>query len=271
MKLELRDGENVVVELPPYGDQASDLYAGMNVVGNAVFASRTERRRVSAEQRFFDSAVYAAEMCQRQGWAVTSDTLRMVNGELPTKLLADLIESEKFQHALEERGIPLVHSKGLSPEQNAALAVFFDMSTPATLPQKLKMAGVSQSKWNGWLRQAPFLTRYNQLAEDILKGTPALALQRLHQHVDHGNIKAIELTLEMTGRHDRRKEQVDVNALLMGIFGVLDEFVDADTMRMVSDRVKQLMGGGGPVMQIAPPPTSAVDRPDDTIIVNKEV
>lgn len=239
--------------------QPGEHWEGTVVVENPVFATRATRTVLTKAERLFSAAIYAAEQAQRQGYSIGADTLNMVNPELSVALLTDLLGSSKFQNALEARGIALTSRTGLTPQQLGALSLYLDNTTPATHAQKLKIIGVSNTQWQGWLRQPRFAARYSELAEEALRDVTPIALQRLAQHVDNGNLNAITLALEINGRHDRRKDTVDVNQVLAEIFAVLDEEVSAEVLGRIAAKVKSRLGTGSTpqVLQIRPPELAA--------------
>ena len=218
--------------------QPGEHWEGLSIVGNQRFRSRAGARERSLEEEFFAKAVYAAEMCQRQGWDVNPETMQMVNSDLPSKLLGQLLRTDKFQHALEQRGIPVSSRSGLSPRQIAALTVFMDMSTPATLTQKLRMAGVTKAEWDGWCRQPAFSARLAELSEDATKQNTPTALQRLAQAVDAGAPWAIQFSLAMNKRFDPRAEVTDPMLAVREIFDILDEILDEPTLRAIEERMR---------------------------------
>jgi hypothetical protein len=134
-----------------------------------------------------------------------------------------------------------------------------DMSVAMSHPQKLRAMGVSDARWQGWLKQQAFAARVSEVSEDRLRASVPIALQRIHEGVDRGDQKFIELSLEITGRHDRRKETVDVNSILMQIFNVLDEEIpDQATLGKIADRLRRLrdqglLGGAAPTFQVSAP------------------
>lgn len=223
---------------------------GLNVVDNpALMVPRVAKaRRPSREERLFNIALYAAVKLAQEGIAVTATTLHSENPDVPERLYAELLTSPKFLGALEDRGIQLVTTGGLSPHQMSALAIYFDMTSRLSHAQKLKAAGVTEAVWRGWMRQPAFSAGVNQLAEGILQDAKPVMLQRLAEAADAGEKWAIVFGLEVTGRHDRRDQGVDMNALLLTIFTVLDEEnVAAGTMARIAARVKEIIGAGAPL------------------------
>jgi len=231
---------------------------GVNVVDNpALMVPRVAKRpRPSREEHLFSVALYAAGKLAQEGIAVTATTLHAENPDVPERLYADLLTSEKFLQALEERGIQLVTTGGLSPRQMSALAIYLDMTSQLTHAQKLRAAGVSEATWRGWMRQPAFAAAVNELAEAILQDAKPVMLQRLAEAADAGQKWAIVFGLEVTGRHDHRDQGIDINALLLTIFTVLDEEnVASGTMARIAARVKEIIGAGAPLVPRVVPVT----------------
>ena len=235
------------------------------IVHDPVFASRVPKRRLpSRAERFFNSAVYAADQADRGGLVVSVETMAGFNPELKKTELAELLTTEKFQRALTERGIPLPSETGLSAEQLMAAAIYMDTTTPMSHAQKLRAAGITEAKWRGWLRQPAFAHQIAALSEESLAAAKPVALARLSQLADEKNLKAIELVLEVTGRHDRRKETFDVSQLMVAIFSVLDEEIaplpgGVAVLDRIVGKVRAMMGTGqAPVLRIESAP---IERP----------
>jgi len=230
---------------------------GFVAVENPVFVTRAERTNTSLAARMFNTVLYQVIQFDRQGIAVTAETIRREIGggrSMTVRDVAAILASSKMQEALLERGIELESTTGLSPEQLYALSIYLDMTVPMNHSQKLRAAGVTDARWRGWMRQPAFAKELADLSEETLRASQPVALQRVAEAVDAGARWAIELSLEMTGRHDRRKETLDVRALLMGIFSVLDdEITDVAVLQRISDKIKQQMGAAqAPVLQISP-------------------
>lgn len=222
-------------------------------------------RRNTAQETLLGKAVYAAVALQRQGLPILAETLHAENGNISHRQWRELLESEKYLEALEERGITVGTVRGCTPPQMSALAIYFDTTLKMNHTQRLRAAGVRSAQWQGWLRQAPFAAEYSRLAEERIRGAEGLALQRTAEAVDAGERWAIELTLEITGRHDRRPRSVDLNALFMGLYTILDdEGIPGETLARIGSRVKDMLGGGAPQPQgvtITVPAAAAPEGP----------
>jgi hypothetical protein len=239
-----------------------DPWADLNIVGNPAFARARPRRIADKAEVFFARTMYAVEQMHRDGVAITPRNVHAFNENLPETLLGEVMASPKFAESCLERGIPLSANPGLGPEQLTALAIYSDMTVPMTHAQKLRAAGVTEGQWRGWMRQPEFAARIGQLMNDVLHDSVPVAKQRLAQHVDAGNLPAITLLFEMEGVHDRRKETVDVNALLMGVFSILDEEIgDIEIMTRIANKIRQQMMGQGPILTLKPAEPQPVEQP----------
>lgn len=229
--------------------QPGQHWDGEEVVNNSAYLSRVARPRVSAAERFFSRAVFAAEQAARQGFTISADTMNMLNPELPLRQLRELAVTDKFLTALDARGIATASTTGLEPHQLAAIAIYLDTTVAMTQAQKLKAAGVTPAQWAGWMRQAAFADRISVLSEEQMAALTPLALQRLGENVDAGKLDAIKFQLEITGRHDPRMPGVDVSLLLQQIFAILDEEIpDARVLRRIGEKVQLTLGAGSPGM-----------------------
>jgi hypothetical protein len=254
-------GDDDVVTEPARRLQAGSEWDRLNILDNPAF-SRVRvgvPPRTSKEERVFNTALYAAMKLAQEGVAVTAETLNGENSEIPKRVYVDLLGNEKFQDALEARGIRTSTVAGLSPHQMSALAIYLDMSTKLTHAQKLKAARVTEYMWRGWMRNPEFAAHLNGLAEGILQDVKPVALQRIAEAVDDGERWAIELGLEITGRHDRRNTNVDVGAILLEVFTALDEAgIPNQVMGDIAAKIKNRIGAGVP---LAPQVVQVVARP----------
>lgn len=242
--------------------EPGQYWNGVEVVDNPAFASLRAQKppQPSKAERLFSSGLYAAQAVHRQGIPVTPDTMHSENPDVPKRLYADLLTNEKFLTALAERGIDLVSPKGLTPEQESALSIYFDMGLSLTHAQRLKAAGITDAKWRGWLRQEDFAREHAAIAEAIIADTRDVSLVRLAEAVDRGERWAVELTLELTGRHDRRNLGVDPAAAMMTVFQVLDDAaIPPQVMARVAEALRGMLGSATP----RPIVVAAVSRPAD--------
>lgn len=237
--------------------QPGEHFEGLEVVSNPRFAARTNPKRASREAELFAKVVYAATRAHEAGMAVTVDSVRQFNRQLPKKLVQEVLGTEKFARAAEQRGIRLSGDPDLSAEQLAALAIYMDTSAAASHSMKLKAMGVTDAKWRGWMKQPAFAQRLSDVAGSLLREAIPVAMQRISEGVDKGDKWAIEMSMEITGVHDRRGDTSDTRRILMDVFTVLDEMVDDPAiLTAIGEKVRARMGQSAPQMLVAQPTPS---------------
>lgn len=235
------------------------------VVDGPMWASRRQQPTTSGEQWLFDICVGAAEALGRQGLVITAANLHGQDSRITLARAAEVVASGRFADACEARGIPLSTRYGLTPEQSAAVAIYMDTSVTMSHAQKLRAAGVSEQKWRGWMRQQAFSDAMARTAENIISDSAPLAFMRIHDVLDKGAnrdaLKAAELVLEITGRHDRRQQSLDVGAILTAVFQILDEEgVDPAILASAGARIRTLTAGTiTPTVQTTSRPADALE------------
>lgn len=228
--------------------------------------TKKPRRQATPAERGFSAALVACERLQRQGISIEPDTLAYEIPYLGREDAAELLGSSRFAEALEQRGISLHPMQDLSPRQSAAIAIYLDMSTTATHAQKLKMAGVTEATWRGWLRQPKFSSYLSTVSDDLLAATVPVAKQRIAQGVDAGDIKFIDMALRLTGNNP--DADVNVHAALMAIFEILDQEVrDPQVLARIAGKVSGMMNGAqGAALRQALPQASQTSEPGDDAV-----
>lgn len=172
-------------------------------------AANPDKFRKTAEQKLFDIAVVAASMAHTRGLEVNPDNVKAQNPLLKREQLESLMATPKFYEAMEARGIPAGGvNTGMTAEQLYAIQVMVDPTGNLTPWAKLKRLGISWAKWEGWLKQPLFARYYSELSEKIMAESVPNALTRLNQLADAGDMKAITLLLQLTGRIKPEQAQV---------------------------------------------------------------
>lgn len=149
--------------------------------------------------------------------------------------------TEDFASKMEELGINVdVTQTGLSVEQLGFLAILTNATDGRTLKAKLRAAGVSGAMYQAWMRQPRFAEMYKKWAgQTLMDAIPAAEIQ-LANAMASGDMPAIRLGLEVTGRHDpANKKQVDAQKLVGLILEVLEEEVpDVDVLRRIGSKIQ---------------------------------
>jgi hypothetical protein len=152
-----------------------------------------------------------------------------------------ILDSPEAKARLKKRGI--TNDTFLTPEQVAAANVMLDYSDSRSQAAKLRSLGVSSQTWQGWLSSPQFSrylkTRAENLLDDvgIAEGHTALLKQ-----VGRGNIQAVKLLYEVTGRH-RDSASLNVEFFLQRVIEIIQRNVDDPaTLAKVAEEFKTLMG-----------------------------
>lgn len=117
------------------------------------------------------------------------------------KLLVD----ESFRAALRYRGVDDVGGSFLTQEMEAALLIVMDPHDGRTMAQKLKAAGINNTKYQAFMRNPTFKRLVNEQSEFLLANTHE-ALVGLAKKVGEGDLNAIKFQLEVNKRYNPRSE-----------------------------------------------------------------
>lgn len=249
----------------------ADEWEGTHVVDNPLYgvAVKDLGVRASTDERLISRALAACEQAWGAGIPLTVDNIVGFDSGLPARLVRPLLVSSRFIRLLAGRGIEPATLDGLSPRQISAIDMYFLSELPpgATHQQRIKAAGVTLAQWRGWMRNRRFADRIARLSEQMLADSQPLALARIAEAVDKGERWAIELQLEMAGRHDRREKQADLGTILRAVFSVLDEEIgDPAVLARVAKEISSRMLGEAPLV----PQRALHSIPVDAEIVEDE-
>lgn len=154
--------------------------------------------------------------------------------------------SPEFKTALEFRGISMEENPGLTPEQNMAILSLSNWSDRASTETKMKRLGISMQKLHAWKRQPLFSQTLSQRAEQNLGDSVEIALNRLVEKADAGDLRAIEKTLEISGRYNPQNIEV-ANArqvVLVMVEAVLKHVSNPDEKKAILAEVEDSMSTG---------------------------
>lgn len=210
-------------------------------------ATAVPKPSVAEHGQFFKRAINAAYLAHFRGERVSYEAITAIDGGLADPTLYELMESPLFRQACESRGIPHENTDFLNEEQVAALAILADHSVRRPERAKLKAAGVSWEKFQGWLHNPIFRREYRAMQNRVLE----LATERgdtvLAQLIDDGNMRAIEYANAMTGRYDpASREAVNTMSILQMVMSLVQKHVtDEVTLLKLSQDMERLATQGG--------------------------
>lgn len=149
-------------------------------------------------------------------------------------LCAKIIDSPEFKHAASVRGMNIGGS-GLTEEMDYLLLILSDPHDGLTMAQKLRKAGVTNTKYQGFMRQPVFRQQVEALSEQLL-GNKHEALIMLSKKVGEGDLNSIKYQLEVNERYNPRKQDgIDSIELLARVVDIVTRNVhDPETLARLS-------------------------------------
>lgn len=163
--------------------------------------------------------------------------------------------------ALVERGVDARHlilntdenlKAKISPLQLMAATRIIDLTDTRSVKKKLQDMGVNTATYQMWLKDPNFSQYLKDQAEKLIGDSQHEALFALMDRVQAGDMKAISLYLELTGRFVPQSASAqsgmaavgDIQQMIVRIIEiVIDEVDDQDTAIRIADRLKGLVVG----------------------------
>lgn len=129
------------------------------------------------------------------------------------------LRQEETNHALAVRGVSTeIH---LTPEQDYAISILGDTSSKLNYNERMRRAGLSNAKLAAWRKNPVFDQALKGLAEQVTANHD-VALFELGRKVGEGDMRAIEKSLEISGRYNPAQQStVDALALVNRVVEIL--------------------------------------------------
>ena len=203
-----------------------------NVVSAAVMAyqlhNRNPKNRGKAGTRTLPSIEDIAEYCHT-----------------PKNTINKVVASDAFLYAMRGRGIYWSAADALSPEQVYCIGIMTDPSSKLDMAGKLKRAGISMHTYRMWLKQPLFARAIKQIGEDMLNEHVADINTAVVRSAVDGNMKAVEIYNQMTGRYDPGKQQVtDLQMMVGQLLDIIFRYVtDTNTLAKINNDFSKVMTG----------------------------
>lgn len=146
------------------------------------------------------------------------------------------------------RGYPFADRTTLSPEQIFCVAILTNPTNRKPLATKLKTAGVTYATYRAWLKQPLFQQYITKISEDMLGEHVADVHTKVVEKATGGDIQAIKLYYELTGRHDpQRQQMVDLNGVIGLLLEVITRYVpDSVALGRITSDIETILSGGVP-------------------------
>lgn len=138
------------------------------------------------------------------------ETIARLSG-LTIEKVGFYLRQDETNHALAVRGVSTeIH---LTAEQDYVISILGDTSSKLNYNERMRKAGISQAKLTAWRKNPVFDQAMKGLAEQVTANHD-VALFELGRKVGEGDMRAIEKSLEISGRYNPA-QQSTVDALVL--------------------------------------------------------
>lgn len=151
---------------------------------------------------------------------------------IPIEKVGFYLRQEETNHALAIRGVSTeVH---LTPEQDYAISILGDTSSKLSWNERMRRAGVNNAKLMAWRKNPVFDSAMKNLAEQVTSNHD-VALIELGRLTGEGNLRAIEKSLEISGRYNPAQQStVDAIAIINRTVEVLAKHLSDDPEKLTA-------------------------------------
>lgn len=172
------------------------------------------------------------------------------------KVLAILADPE-FRTRCTLRGIPwpknwnrvkhdsaVVRSR-LTPDQVMTLQIVTDPTNKRPLGSKLRQAGITYATWRNWMRDQAFADAVKTTAEEMLQDMVPATHARVANKADAGDLKAVEMLYQLTGRYDPAKQQMlEMTTVVRLLLEIISRHVtDPVALKQITTEVDLVLQG----------------------------
>jgi len=127
---------------------------------------------------------------------------------------------------LEAKGYPIQKKDYLTPEQLAVANSILNLADKRSITKKLQDFGVSPAKYGNWRKNESFNNYLRQRSEELLNNSIADVHLALVDAAQSGDMQAIKLFYDITGRHTQNsKQEVNVQMMLVGVIEAVQKYV----------------------------------------------
>ena len=178
--------------------------------------------------------------------------------------ITKIVASSEFKKLMSSRGYSFEKAHTLTPEQYFAVSIITNASDRRPLSAKLKSAGVTYAQYRGWLKQPIFREYISSVSEDMLGEHVQDVHTRVVERASSGDIQAIKLYYELTGRHDpNRQQMLDLQNVVRLLLEIITRYVtDTRTLTLINTDIEAVLSGR---------PVSAIDQFDIGRIANNTI
>lgn len=165
-----------------------------------------------------------------------------------------------FRAALNARGVTFANEadsgKALTYAQLQVANMLMNIMDKRSLREKLQAAnlpGVTPAQVGAWMRQPAFQEHLRRRAQVLFDDADVSANLALVKAIDAGDLKAIQLFMEMTGRYTPRSTvDVNIHAVLARVVEIVSIHVrDPAILEAIAHDMENLELGSTPVIPVS--------------------
>lgn len=214
---------------------------------------RAQRSEISADE--WDVICAVEEFWHINKFFPSADEISKLC-DLSANQISTLLQSEAVRVRLEARGIDYESSprltKGgvkksptrLSDKQLAVAMCILNLADTRSLQDKLRSLGVQEATYHGWSKSHVFQSFMQTQMEDMFGDAMPLAHRALISKVINGDLRAIKLFYELTGRYKSAGETEaiqNVKLFMIRLIEILQRHVrDPGTLAAIAEEMKEL-------------------------------
>ena len=163
--------------------------------------------------------------------------------KMTARAIKAFLEREEIQESFDGRGIPTIVGRSLSPDQITAINTILNFADTRSEKKKLADMNISTVQWNGWRANPAFKEYLLNRTEGILADSIPDVNVALVDRARNGDLGAIKLVYEMTGRYRGNEAGVDVRQIMHQVLEIITmEVQDPVALNNISRRLLGLAG-----------------------------
>lgn len=172
--------------------------------------------------------------------------------KLSIERIRKLNKSPTVKQMCKNRGIEIkvVDIDSLKPDQIAAANTYLNLADDRPITQKLHELGISPTRFWGWMKGEVFRAYLTERAEELFRDGLPFAHRELLAKVMRGDLKAIRLFYEISGRYTglQSLEAQNVQILMQRLIEAIQiEVTDQEIIQRIAERFHAISMGEPPI------------------------
>lgn len=195
----------------------------------------------------WDICVGVEEYWTKHGEFPAFSIIQSMTG-LPQEKIANSLFKDVVKKALDVRGISYTHeNERLSARQIAVINTLLNISDTRSETRKLLDLGVAPATYRGWKKQPYFMTYMKEQGEKLFAETQTQVHVALAKKASEGDIQAIKLFNEMSGRWDSTKtvEAMNVRFVMTRLLECIQQRIrDPEILQAIAEDFEGILTEG---------------------------